>query len=775
MTVLLALVATLQGPAPALTAGVDRVRLRVGETLTLRVRARTRSAAPLDLTLPSLAGFTLLASREMTEVTFASGAPVRVTTREIDLRAARPGTLVIGPVVARQDGRVARTDPITVTVDAAGAVLGLSPVGAALLAAAPPPGTTDQVTLHLIVSADTVLAGAQVDVVAAAWFPRELRNALARDPVLTLPTPVGAWTYPPETPPGVVTSRVVRGHWMDLYAAHEVLFPLAAGRVVLPPATLDYAVPVQSALLTREERYALASDSVVITSLAPPAAGRPADYRGVVADDVGVTVTADTAPLRVGEPWLMGVHVSGTGNVALWPEPAASWPAALHVYPGAIETQVDARGGQVAGTRTFRYLVVPDSAGSAAVPAFRFTYFSPVQGRYVTAAAPARPVVIGAGYAPATEREAVPLLAPLGAPLARRLARGLGAFGWAALAAFPPLVVGVARRRRRPAAAPPVAGESFSRLGRLEREFLAALTACVPDARARDGDGLASALRAAGLEAPVADHVVRLRDRIRAARYGPSGAADSVELAAEVEQVLKVLGAEHGGRRRRIALVVVAAVAVGAAGPLRAQGGAPETLYRAGALRVAVDSFAARADAHPDDAGAWYDLAAALYRAGADGKAEVAWIRAARLAPRNAAVRHLGALLPSADPITTRLAAADPVTPAELAFVAMALWWVAWAAALARRRRRTVVALVVLALLAAGFAGLGWWRRGRPVAIVTADRVLVRAAPYGSAGGAASLDAGAAVLVERRYGGWLEVRRPDGIRGWVLAGEVTAL
>jgi hypothetical protein len=29
--------------------------------------------------------------------------------------------------------------------------------------------------------------------------------------------------------------------------------------------------------------------------------------------------------------------------------------------------------------------------------------------------------------------------------------------------------------------------------------------------------------------------------------------------------------------------------------------------------------------------------------------------------------------------------------------------------------------------------------------------------------------------VGRRYGRWLEVRRPDGMRGWVLASEVVPL
>src|SRR5213078_3215822 len=192
----------------------------------------------------------------------------------------------------------------------------------------------------------------------------------------------------------------------------------------------------------------------------------------------------------------------------------------------------------------------------------------------------------------------------------------------------------------------------LSRLGRLEHAFHALLASHVPDPVARDGDGLARALRAAGVESAVADHVMRLRDRLRAARYGPRGLGDAAELAAEIEQVLGVLGAEpHGGRRVRLFSTLCCAALLAPRGSL-AQGPSAEALYAAGALRAAADSFAARAAAEPRTAAHWYNLGATLYRAGADGKATTAWIRAARLAPREPAIRRALRLLPAPDPVT---------------------------------------------------------------------------------------------------------------------------
>src|SRR5258707_15881596 len=77
-----------------------------------------------------------------------------------------------------------------------------------------------------------------------------------------------------------------------------------------------------------------------------------------------------------------------------------------------------------------------------------------------------------------------------------------------------------------------------------------------------------------------------------------------------------------------------------------------EGLFGAGALRAAADSFAARAAREPRDPAHWYNLGATLYRAGADGKATTAWIRAARLAPRDPVIRRALRLLPAPDPVT---------------------------------------------------------------------------------------------------------------------------
>ena len=130
MTSALWVLIALQGPAPMLEARVDRSRLPAGEQLTLTVRARSRSAEPVSLTLPALTGFMIVGSREVTDVSLDGAVgQLRTTTRELRLRTERAGTLVIGAVRARQGARTVATGPITIVVDSAavGPAAALSP------------------------------------------------------------------------------------------------------------------------------------------------------------------------------------------------------------------------------------------------------------------------------------------------------------------------------------------------------------------------------------------------------------------------------------------------------------------------------------------------------------------------------------------------------------------------------------------------------------------------------------------------------------------------
>jgi hypothetical protein len=274
--------AAAQDDRPQLEASVDEDRVSVGEELTYTLRAMSHSPVPMQVTLAPFIGLEIVARSERTEVGFGAG-PTRTTVLEVRLRAVRPGHWQIGPARAAQGRDTVEAAPVLVDVAAnrAATATTLSPRLRRLLdLAAPPPA--GQPAVDLLVSTDSVRVGEQVDVVTAAWFPRDLRLQLRRPPTLQPPVIDAVWSFPQATPSGIAATRSIRGQWYDLFVSHQVVFPLVPGIVDIPRATLKYSTPVAMQFFSQEERFALSSqaDTLVVRPL--PAAGRPPAFGGAI-------------------------------------------------------------------------------------------------------------------------------------------------------------------------------------------------------------------------------------------------------------------------------------------------------------------------------------------------------------------------------------------------------------------------------------------------------------------------------------------------------------
>jgi len=369
--------------------------------------------------------------------------------RELQLRAQQPGALLIGPVRAKQGVSVVSTDPILVTVDSAAdrSTVALNPLARALLETAAPPISrrTDRVALTMLVPSDSVFTGQQVDFDRRRLDPARAPRADASRAALDAGDAGGRL--------GVSGGHVVRrravapggGRWLDLFIAHQVVFPLAPGRLIIPPASVEYALPVTFSFFSREERYTLRSDSIAITVLPLPSP----HITNVVGERVSLDLQVDPATTRVGEPVEASVTVSGVGNVALWPEPPLSWPTGFRVYPAQTEVRIAPEAGRIAGSKTFQFLAVPDSSGNFVLPEVRYGYFgsgrrSLHHGNDRAASARRR-----SGRRAARCACAATLLPSRGEVGVDRLTRQVGWEGWLAVLLVPPLIAELARRRWR--------------------------------------------------------------------------------------------------------------------------------------------------------------------------------------------------------------------------------------------------------------------------------------------------------------------------------------
>ena len=767
---------SLQGQAqgPELEATVDMDRLAVGEELTYTLRAVSHSPAPTHVTIDPFTGLELVARSESTELAFGDPS-TRTTILEIRLRAVRPGRWGVGPARAVQGRDTVEAAAIVVDVSANRAAVAttLTPRLRRLLEHATPP-TGGQPGIDLVVSSDTARVGEQVDVVTLAWFPRDLRLQLRRPPTLQPPVIDGVWSYPQATPNGIAATRSVKGEWYDLFVSHQVVFPLVPGTMNIPRATLKYSLPVALQFFSQEERYALSSRAETLAVEALPDEGRPASFAGAIGSGLRFERHIIPASARVGEGVAVELSVSGEGNLALWPAPEVTWPGAGRAYLERVEEKVNATDGRIGGTKTFRHLLVPDSAGVLALPAVHYQYFDLTTGRYqdIGVTATSLPVV-GGGESAATAALPPALLTSTTPSVLWRIGHPVPDWVWLLGLILPP-VLAMLRGRTLPQVRRRATPVLRSGLRGAEHDLDELLAMLVPEQERGSSGALIAAIRAAGADPELAARVANTRDRLLARRYGPDSViGEDTKLAAEVHDIVGRLGGAVKSWRRPGTAAVLLVLCLGAT--LEAQAPAPERLYESGSLRAAADAFDRRLAVEPAVAAQWYNLGATYYRMGQKGRAAAAWLEARRLAPRETSVRRALELTPPVDLTSARWTWSPPVTPEELLLFGSAGWlvaWLGWALGPRLRERWTILLVFAACAIVGGLALRAWYRR--PIAILV-DSATLRLSPHGLAPAIAPVEGGSAVLLLRRTPGWALVRAGGAREGWVPTDAVAVV
>jgi tetratricopeptide (TPR) repeat protein len=656
--------------------------------------------------------------------------------------------------------------------------------------------TAAPVNFHAMVVPDTVFVGQQVTYQVGVFLDDELRLRLRRNPEFVPPEPREMLTY--DLPGGVNTAaaRRVGAHDYEVHVFERAMFPLASGHFTIPAAQLTYSLPLSLSFFSREESHTLAAESLSVTVLPPPAAGRPSDFSGAVGD-FRVATRFDAQAVRAGDPVMLTVAVEGRGNVKLLPRPALTVPWGSAVA-GEERVRIDTMAADVRGTKEFDWVVTPRDTGALVLPPVRYPYFNPYTERYEVALGDPRTLRVGQGsLAPVDSARA-----DLPTPLAIRAvyhgelpAPPYTHPGFALVAAFAPLpaLLLSARRLRRRRKPPPSAATMLRAVARrrgvceapaVRRAFVNAMAerfALSPAALAEPG-GLARVLRREGVTEPTRRQADELLTRLDQAAYGHG---DPVTPAMRA-RAYEIYRAVVGEARALMILLVFLVVGVGSTimwagteAPAATEFHEGLVDYAARDYQGAAARFAAAARLAPRAADAWANAGTAAWALADSADAVVGWQRAARLQPFATDVRERLALIRA--PQDGAIAAPPRVDAGLAAEIALACWLLAcllWAARAARRGQgfgRAVsftVALTVACALAA--AWLDEASAAKDLAVVNPGAALY-ATPALGAEHSVTLDAGDVARVQGRDGAWSRVRLDGDRDGWIESERLTSI
>ena len=160
----------------------------------------------------------------------------------------------------------------------------------------------------------------------------------------------------------------------------KLLFPTKAGTLTIPAATFRIGLARQGFFDSGGAVERATQPLTVTVEPLPDAAG----FSGAVGRfRASASLDRDVVPL--GEAATLRFRVEGTGNLK-WIERGPEVVAkGARVFPPQAKSDLRTTAEGISGSRTWEFVVVPETSGTVEVPALSFSYFDPSAGRIVTA------------------------------------------------------------------------------------------------------------------------------------------------------------------------------------------------------------------------------------------------------------------------------------------------------------------------------------------------------------------------------------------------------
>jgi hypothetical protein len=142
----------------------------------------------------------------------------------------------------------------------------------------------------------------------------------------------------------------------------------------------------------RSQNFTVYTEPTQINVLPLPTADQPASFSGAIGD-FSLDVYTDRDNTQVGEPIMLSVEISGTGNFDRINGPTLTESNNWRSY--APESQFTPHDDNPRrGTKRFDYVMIPNQAGTIEIPSIHFAYFESNNKHYTELSAPPIPIKV---------------------------------------------------------------------------------------------------------------------------------------------------------------------------------------------------------------------------------------------------------------------------------------------------------------------------------------------------------------------------------------------
>ena len=381
------------------TASVDNTRISLGEQFEITFSLGGTSAGS-NFQPPPFNDFLVVGGpNQSTSMQFINGSVSSSVSWSYVLQPKAEGKFAIGPATIDYGGKKLQTKPIGMEV-VKGSAQPASPGGQQQ---AQQQGNadidkqiSDNLLLKVVLDKSRVYQGEQITATYKIYTRVNISSYnLSKGSSLT-----GFWSEDLEVPKQVqLSSEVVNGKQYRVgILRRAALFPQRSGTLQVDPMEVLCAVQVQTRRRSNDifdqffndpffgnvqtVNHKVRSEPVSVTVLPLPSANVPSGFNGAVGKFT-IESWLDKKQTKANEPVTLKVKISGRGNLKLLEPPTVTVPPDIERYDPKISDNIAHQGDEIAGSRTFEYLLLPRRAGELKIPSFSYAYFDIEKKNYV--------------------------------------------------------------------------------------------------------------------------------------------------------------------------------------------------------------------------------------------------------------------------------------------------------------------------------------------------------------------------------------------------------
>lgn len=197
------------------------------------------------------------------------------------------------------------------------------------------------------------------------------------------------------------TVRVNGKRYVKADVRKMALFPTAPADYRIEPGTMKASIRQEAqqtsvfdeffddsffsggSFFARRENRILKPPPIQVTVKPFPEEGKPASFQGAVGN-FRISASIDKNSVKQNDPVTMKLVIEGEGNIETLNKPSAPDLPGFKTYDSDASTQLFKTGNVIGGRKTFEIVYIPLEAGTKKIPALEFSFFNPIQARYMT-------------------------------------------------------------------------------------------------------------------------------------------------------------------------------------------------------------------------------------------------------------------------------------------------------------------------------------------------------------------------------------------------------